>query len=93
VGLAHEPTAALAHRASDAAQPVYVRAYGWPSKFESGEFETAGSSHSPQGVGDEVAGGFLLLVGKSVRKTSLDRYTTYSREHDVEAQHLTPSFT
>jgi hypothetical protein len=41
---------------------VYARAYGWPSVVEVavrgrvGKFETAGSSQSPQSIGDEVAG-------------------------------------
>jgi hypothetical protein len=67
---------------------VYARVYLWPS----GEFETAGSSHRRRASATRSPEAFFFLVGKSVRKTSLDRYTTYRREHDVEAQHLT-SFT
>ena len=57
-----------------------------------GAFETAGRRTRRGASATRSPEAFFFLAGKSVRETSLDRYTRYCREHDVEVQDLT-SFT
>lgn len=79
--------------------------HDWVSKPGDTVYETAGSSHTPQSVGDEDAEVFFYLIGelefmdeagnllaRENAGTSLARYEAYCEANDLEAQDLT-SFT
>jgi 2,4'-dihydroxyacetophenone dioxygenase len=79
--------------------------HDWVSKAGDTVYETAGSSHTPESVGDEDAEVFFYLVGELLFfdengqlawqenwKTSIERYTNFCREHGLEVQDIT-SFT
>lgn len=64
--------------------------------------ETAGSGHTPAGVGDEAAEVFFVLVGELLFiddngtllwrencKTAIDRYRGFCRDHQIEERDLT----
>ena len=79
--------------------------HDWVSRPGDTVYETAGSSHTPQSVGDEDAEVFFYLIGelefmdeagnllaRENAKTSLARYEAYCEANGLEAQDLT-SFT
>jgi 2,4'-dihydroxyacetophenone dioxygenase len=79
--------------------------HDWVSKAGDTVYETAGSSHTPQSVGDEDAEVFFVLVGELLFldenkqlvwqenwKTSAERYRNYCAENGIDAQDIT-SFT
>ena len=79
--------------------------HDWVSEAGDTVWETAGSSHTPQSVGDENAEVFFVIVGELLFldddgnivarenwRTSLERYEAYCQENDLEVQDLT-SFT
>lgn len=75
--------------------------HDWVSRAGDTVYETAGSAHTPQSVGDEDAEVFFLIVGelefvdadgnllaRENWKTSLARYHAYCEAHGLEVQDL-----
>ena len=74
----------------------------WVSKAGDTVFETAGSLHAPESVGDEEAEIFLVVVGELLFldedghvvarenwQTSLARYSAYCRDHGLAVRDIT----
>jgi 2,4'-dihydroxyacetophenone dioxygenase len=79
--------------------------HDWVSKAGDTVYETAGSSHTPESVGDEDAEVFFVIVGELLFvdeegnilarenwKSSMERYRAYCEANGLEARDLT-SFT
>jgi 2,4'-dihydroxyacetophenone dioxygenase len=80
---------------------TYVE-HDWVSKAGDTVFESAGSLHTPESVGEEEAEVFFVVVGELLFmdeqgnivarenwQSSLARYAAYCREHGLEIKDLT----
>lgn len=76
--------------------------HDWVSEAGDTVYETAGSTHTPESVGDEDAEAFFVVVGDLIFldedgniaarenwRTAIDRYNAYCEDNDIEAQDLT----